>query len=199
MQGKRQIASSARRPLNSQSRNDRLDYQPLEARQLLTTFFVDNTGGSNANNGLALGSAFETIQHAANLAQPGDTVEIRGGTYREQVSLPRSGTADNPIVFRAFNNEDVTITATDLLTGFTQTPETNDNPNVYVANLAGSTTNSLFNSHELTVFVNGELIQAATNRNSADYLRSDTWSRVNSSSGNQIQDTDLIGVGDLTA
>ena len=179
-------------------RDSRFDYEPLEPRNLMTTFFVDNTGGSDLNDGLGLGSAFGTIQQAANIAQPGDTVEIRGGTYREQVSLPRSGTADNPIVFRAFNNEDVTITTTDLLTGFTQTPETNDNPNVYVATLAGSTTNSLLNSHELTVFVDGVVVQAARNRNSADYLRSNTWSTVNSSGGNQLQDTDLIGVGDLT-
>lgn len=176
----------------------RFDYLRLEDRQLLTTFYVDNTGGSDGNNGLGVNSAFETIQRAANLAQPGDVVEIRAGVYREQVSLPRSGVAGQPILFRAFNNEEVTVTATDRLSGFTQTASTTDNPNVYVANLSGSNTNSLFNSHELTVFVDGEVVQSAKNRNSADYLRSDTWSTVNASAGNQIQDTDLVGVGDLT-
>ncbi|MEK7408639.1 MAG: right-handed parallel beta-helix repeat-containing protein [Acidobacteriota bacterium] len=42
---------------------------------------------------------FRTIQAAANAAQPGDTVRIRPGTYREEVRPPRSGTPDAYIRF----------------------------------------------------------------------------------------------------
>jgi len=164
-----------------------------------TTFFVSTTG-NNSNNGTDLNTPFATIQRAADMALPGDTVIIRAGTYREQVTLPRSGTPGNPIVFEAFGSEIVTVTATDLLTGFVQTPESSDNNNVYSATLLGSTTNSLLNSHELTVFVDGQLLQAAKSRNSADYLRSNTWSTVDSNTGNglTITDTDLRNLGDLT-
>jgi len=179
-------------------RKNATSYGTLEPRNLMATFFVSNTG-DNANDG-SISNPFQTIQHAADVAVAGDTVNIREGVYREQVNLQRSGTETDPIVFQAFNGEDVTVTATDVLTGFTRTPETTDNNNVYVATLEGSTTNPLYNSHELTVFVDGELVQAAKNRNSADYLRSNTWSTVNSTGGNgtTITDTDLVGVGNLT-
>lgn len=41
-----------------------------------------------------------TIQRAADLAQPGDLILIRPGVYRETVTVPTSGTASQPIVFR---------------------------------------------------------------------------------------------------
>jgi len=175
----------------------KLQVEPLEDRQMLTTFFVDGPGGngpggSNSNDGLAANRGFATIQHAVDLARPGDTVLLRGGTYREQVSIPRSGTASNPIVIQAFapggNPENVTVTATDRLTGFTRTPETNDNGNVFVANLAGSTTNPLLNRYELTVFVNGQVVQEAKSRNSADELDISTWDTYDSLSGTTLID-----------
>ena len=58
-------------------------------------YYVDVTG-SDANDGLSMSAPFRTVQKAADLAVPGSTVHIRGGTYREQVSLPRSGTTGAP-------------------------------------------------------------------------------------------------------
>src|SRR6185312_17052188 len=60
---------------------------------------------------------FQTIQHAANLAQPGDTVFIRGGTYRETVVPAHSGMAGAPIVFEPYQNEKVLIDGADPVTG----------------------------------------------------------------------------------
>jgi hypothetical protein len=58
----------------------------------LSTYFVSPTG-SNASPGTLL-SPFKTIQHALNVAaHPGDTVEVRGGTYFEKLTLPYSGSA----------------------------------------------------------------------------------------------------------
>jgi hypothetical protein len=43
--------------------------------------------------------SLKTIQAAADVAVPGDTVLIRPGVYRESVRFNRSGTADQPITF----------------------------------------------------------------------------------------------------
>src|SRR5687767_12337385 len=63
--------------------------------------FYVSTAGSNGNNGSA-GFPFRTIQKAADVARPGDTVLIRPGVYREQVRLRTSGTAEKRITFRAW-------------------------------------------------------------------------------------------------
>ena len=46
------------------------------------------------------GGAYATIQAGLNAAQPGDTVEVRAGTYNERVTFPRSGTAGKYITLR---------------------------------------------------------------------------------------------------
>ena len=57
----------------------------LEARVLLSNWYVSASAGSNANDG-SLDAPFATIQTAAALARPGDTVFVRAGTYRVTVS-----------------------------------------------------------------------------------------------------------------
>ena len=85
----------------------------LEHRRLLSSYFVATTGADN--NPGTLAQPFATIQQAANLAQPGDTVFIRGGTYRETVTPAHSGTAAAPIVFEPYNGELVTVNGADVL------------------------------------------------------------------------------------
>ncbi|MEU4713110.1 right-handed parallel beta-helix repeat-containing protein [Micromonospora purpureochromogenes] len=47
-----------------------------------------------------------TIGAAAAVAQPGQTVLVHPGDYRETVTFDRSGTADAPITYRAVNSPD---------------------------------------------------------------------------------------------
>ena len=68
--------------------------------------------GSDSNPG-NLSQPFATIQHAASVAQPGDTVFIRGGVYHETVTPARSGTASSPIIFEPYNGESVTVSGAD--------------------------------------------------------------------------------------
>jgi hypothetical protein len=92
-------------------------FETLENRRLLsTTYYVDPTG-SDGNAGTSLSSPFQTIQAAADVADDGDTVLIRGGTYREEVRPANSGSAGQPITFQAYQGEDVVITATEEVTG----------------------------------------------------------------------------------
>jgi len=46
------------------------------------------------------GGAYSTIQAGLDAAKPGDTVDVRAGTYNERVTFPRSGSAGKYITLR---------------------------------------------------------------------------------------------------
>ena len=64
--------------------------------------------GSNYNNG-SKENPWKTIQHAANLIHAGDTVYIKGGTYREDIVFRTSGESGLPIYISAEGEEEVII------------------------------------------------------------------------------------------
>ena len=64
--------------------------------------------GSDANPGSA-NQPWQTLQHAADKVNPGDTVNVWGGVYKEAVSFTRSGTRDALITFAAAPGEEVII------------------------------------------------------------------------------------------
>jgi parallel beta-helix repeat protein len=71
-----------------------------------TTYYVSGNGNDN-NNGLSTSSAFRTIQKAANLTNPGDTVYVMNGTYTNRpyeavVYISRSGTSSAWITYKAY-------------------------------------------------------------------------------------------------
>jgi hypothetical protein len=80
-------------------------------------FHVAPTGDA-ANPGTRA-QPFATIQAAVNRLQPGDTLLIHGGVYRETVTFPRSGTVKKPITVKASPGEVVVITGCDPVTGWT--------------------------------------------------------------------------------
>jgi hypothetical protein len=92
--------------------------EELENRVLLSSIYV-STAGSDSNAG-SLAKPFRTIQRAANVAGPGDTVVVRGGTYRETVKVARSGTSSSPIVFTTYGNETVTVSGADPVGGWSK-------------------------------------------------------------------------------
>ncbi|TMR97801.1 carbohydrate-binding protein [Nonomuraea basaltis] len=68
------------------------------------------TSGDDSNPGTPA-SPLRTIQRAVDLAQPGYTIFIRGGTYAPStnIQLVKSGTASQPITMRDYNGERVII------------------------------------------------------------------------------------------
>jgi pectin methylesterase-like acyl-CoA thioesterase len=77
-----------------------------------TTFHVA-TNGNDANPGTKA-APFRTIQHAADLAQPGDVITVHGGVYRERVSPPRGGTSEaKRIIYQAASSGKVVITGSE--------------------------------------------------------------------------------------
>ena len=74
------------------------------------------TSGSDAADG-SLQSPFRTISRAAQLALPGDTVTVHGGTYREWVDPLYGGTDDaNRILYRAAEGEVVELKGSEPVT-----------------------------------------------------------------------------------
>ena len=74
--------------------------------------------GDDANDG-SLAKPYKTISAAAQVAQPGDTVTVHAGTYREQVNPPRGGTSDTErIVYQAAPGEDVQIKGSEVIKGW---------------------------------------------------------------------------------
>ena len=71
------------------------------------TYYVSGEG-NDTNSGLSTSSAFRTIQKAADLTNPGDTVLIMNGVYTNLakapsvVSIKRSGTANAWIRYKAY-------------------------------------------------------------------------------------------------
>ena len=74
--------------------------------------------GSDANNG-QLQSPFQTIQHGVNSLQPGDTLVVHAGVYRETVTFPRSGKSGQPIVVKAAIGEKVVVSGCESISGWT--------------------------------------------------------------------------------
>ncbi|MEH2068639.1 MAG: right-handed parallel beta-helix repeat-containing protein [Nostoc sp.] len=81
--------------------------QLISSKTTGKTYYVSGTG-NDKNKGLSSSSPFRTIQKAANLTKPGDTVLIMNGVYTnanpkgEVVSITRSGTANGWIKFKAY-------------------------------------------------------------------------------------------------
>ncbi|MEO8671229.1 MAG: choice-of-anchor Q domain-containing protein [Tahibacter sp.] len=76
-----------------------------------TGYFVA-TNGSDANGGTTLAAPFRHVAFATALAQPGDTIDVRGGSYAERVIISRPGTPVAPITLRAYANETPVLRST---------------------------------------------------------------------------------------
>lgn len=77
------------------------------------TFFV-STAGNDSGPGTS-SSPWRTIQHAANMVHPGDTVQVGGGVYNEIVTIPTSGNATaGYITFESFPGQTAIVDGTGL-------------------------------------------------------------------------------------
>jgi hypothetical protein len=80
------------------------------------TYYVAPSG-NDGQDGLAAERPFRTIQHAADVMQPGDTCLIRAGVYREKVVPPRGGTSEQTrITYRAYAGETPVIKGSERVT-----------------------------------------------------------------------------------
>ena len=62
---------------------------------------------------------FKTISKATEIAQPGDTVTVHEGVYRERINPPRGGVSDNQrIVYQSASGESVSIKGSEVVKGW---------------------------------------------------------------------------------
>lgn len=86
---------------------------PGQARE-----FHVGKGGDDANRGTSA-ARLKTISAAALLAQPGDTITVHEGVYRERINPPRGGTSPRKrIVYRAADGETVVIKGSEVIKGW---------------------------------------------------------------------------------
>jgi hypothetical protein len=104
---------------NDQSTTLWLDEASLTTPGNTVGFYVSPTG--NDHNPGSLGQPFRTIAHATAQLYPGETLYLRGGTYRETLAMSQSGRSGAPITITAYQNEQVTITGCDVVTGWNVT------------------------------------------------------------------------------
>lgn len=76
-----------------------------------TNYYVSKSG-DDINNG-SENAPFLSIEKASSLMTAGDTCFIMAGVYRELVEPQQSGTESNPIVYINYQNDLVTISATE--------------------------------------------------------------------------------------
>lgn len=122
----------------------------LEPRVLLASWFVDNgTGGTGTvgvdgpSYGTSVAAPFRTINYAAQLAQPGDAILVRRGTYREEVRPLNNGSAVAPITYAPYNNETVTVRGTRQVDGsWTRVAGTNTYYTPWVGQYVSAVNNS---------------------------------------------------------
>src|ERR1700690_339264 len=74
----------------------------------MTTYYVSSIVGSDNNAGTSSSAPLASLQTAADLVKPGDTVEVMNGTYvgtapggGDVLDISTSGTASAPITFEA--------------------------------------------------------------------------------------------------
>jgi len=97
-----------------------LDLEAAPApRELPAEFFVDgeNPAASDDNPGTR-DRPFQTLNRGVRELRPGDTLTVRGGTYREGLELKLLATAEHPITLQAAPGETVVIKGSEVVKGW---------------------------------------------------------------------------------
>jgi len=152
------------------------------------TYYV-STSGNDTNSG-SLTAPFKTFDKAIAVMQAGDECIIRGGTYRQTLTIAKDGTTGNPITFKAMAGEEVFVKATEYVNNWT----------LYQNNIYKATVNMNLGDYN-QVYDTGELMQIARWPNDTDGDRFTIDAKVVTSRGTRasivtsgLPNVDLDGV-----
>jgi hypothetical protein len=112
------------------------------------TWFVAGNDPAASDEGVDAGTEakpFKTLQKAAEVVQPGDTVCVKAGVYTSTnglsysgtLQIATSGTADKPITFTRYGNDEVIIDATSTQTYGIAVGDVRNNKPVAYINIRG--------------------------------------------------------------
>lgn len=117
----------------------------FQARCLAADYYVDASGGRDANSGGSPSAAWRTIArvNAHTGFAPGDRILLkRGEVWREQLLVPCSGAPGKPIVFGAYGSgRNPLLKGSDLVAGWTEAGR----PNTWKAPLSAPPLQVFFN------------------------------------------------------
>ncbi len=91
----------------------------VAASATAATYYVDASNGNDSSSG-TVDAPWATIRKAVASLQPGDTVLVRGGIYRESITININGTADQRVTIQAYPDETPILEGTRAITGWTQ-------------------------------------------------------------------------------
>ena len=77
-----------------------------------------SVNGNDENDG-SISKPYKTINHAAQMAMPGDVISVHAGVYREQITPPRGGNSEKErIIYQAAIGEKVEIKGSEVIKGW---------------------------------------------------------------------------------
>ncbi|MBD2043464.1 right-handed parallel beta-helix repeat-containing protein [Microcoleus sp. FACHB-672] len=166
-------------------------FTPKPLPEVFPPGYYVSPAGSDENSGTPE-EPFQTIQKAATVAQAGDTVYIRAGTYREKITPANSGTADQPITFKPYKDEEVIVSGADLVTNW----------NLHEGNIYKAPMNGDLGEGNNQIFVNGQMMVEARwpniDKNPAEVTRLDNAVSDTGTVNNPNASRDAIITGTYT-
>ena len=145
----------------------------VTVRTPAANYVVDQAapGAADTNTGTEE-QPFKTVQHAADVAKPGDTVFVMAGHYAERIKVTTSGAEGQPITLRAMPRRSVVVGGFDLeasyirIEGFEITGKNQD----VAVQLGGSHCDVVDNYiHEMTMGVGGTVGKPGADGKTRDY------------------------------
>ncbi len=125
-------------------------------------YYVSTTGSSRGNGSFE--KPYATIEKASAVAKAGDTIVLRGGTYRETIIPAYDGEPGKPITYKAYGDEKVTISALTEVSGFS----------TYSGDIVCADVSDIGDGRNLLFYNGNSLVEARfPNVNSSDYMASD--------------------------
>ncbi len=122
--------------------------------------YVATDGDDTTGNG-TITNPYKTFSKAIAEMSPGDVCIIRGGIYKEELSVSKNGTVDNYLTFKAADGETVEIKATSVINGWQP-----HNGNIYK-----TTVNMSIDSRFRAIYHNGDYMDLARWPNNTDNNR----------------------------
>ena len=137
------------------------------------TYVVDQAapGAADTNPGTEQ-KPFRTVQHAADVAGPGDTIYVMAGNYGERVKVKTDGTDGSPVAFVAMPRRSVTVRGFDLEASYIRVEGfeiTADKPATAVQLRAGHCEILDNYIHDMMVAVSGTVGKPSADGSTRDY------------------------------